>query len=65
MHGLKPLFLGLSLGLAALGLAYAGLGIRGLMRGDAGAGVLLGLGVTAAVVGLAVWRLVDRMGNRN
>lgn len=65
MHGLKPLFLGLSLGLAGLGLAYAGLGIRGLVRGDPGAGVLLCLGLTAAVVGVAVWRVVDRMGNRD
>jgi len=65
MHGLKPVFLGLSLGLAAIGLAYAGLGARGLARGDPGAGVLLGLGVTAAVVGMVIWRVVGRMGNRD
>jgi hypothetical protein len=65
MHGLKPVFLGLSLGLAAIGLAYAGLGARGLARGDRGAGVLLGLGMTAAVVGTVIWRLVERMGNRD
>ena len=65
MHGLKPVFLGLSLGLAAIGLAYAGLGARGLTRGDPGAGVLLGLGVTAAVVGTVIWRVLGRMGNRD
>jgi hypothetical protein len=62
MHGLKPVFLGLSLALVALGLAYAGLGARGLVRGEADAGVLLGLGLAAAAVGAAVWRLVGRMG---
>ena len=62
MHGLRPVFLGLSLALVALGLAYAGLGVRGLAQGDAEAGVLLGLGVGAAIVGMVVWRLVGRMG---
>lgn len=62
MHGLKPVFLGLSLTLIALGLAYAGLGVRGLLQGDAEAGVLLGLGVGAAIVGAVVWRVVGRMG---
>lgn len=62
MHGLRPVFLGLSLALVALGLAYAGLGARGLARGDAAAGVLLGVGVGAALVGAVVWRLVSRMG---
>lgn len=62
MHGLKPVFLGLSLTLIALGLAYAGLGVQGLLQGDAEAGVLLGLGVGAAIVGAVVWRVVGRMG---
>ena len=62
MHGLKPVFLGLSLALVALGLAYAGLGVRGLAQGDPEGGVLLGLGVGAAIVGAIVWRLVGRMG---
>jgi hypothetical protein len=62
MHGLKPVFLGLCLALVALGLAYAGLGARGLAHGEADAGVLLGLGLAAAAVGVVVWRLVGRMG---
>jgi hypothetical protein len=62
MHDLKPVFLGLSLALVALGLAYAGLGVRSMARGDAEGGVLLGLGVGAAIVGTIVWRLVGRMG---
>jgi hypothetical protein len=61
MLGLKPVFLGLSLALVALGVAYAGLGARALARGEADAGVLLGLGLAAAAVGAAVWRLVGRM----
>jgi hypothetical protein len=65
MHGLKPVFLGLSLALVAVGLAYTGLGVRGLARGERGAAVLLGLGVTAVAVGVVVWRLVDRMGDRS
>ena len=62
MHDLKPVFLGLSLVLAAVGLAYAGLGARGLARGESDAGVLLGLGIGAALVGGVVWRLVRRLG---
>jgi hypothetical protein len=62
MHGLKPVFLGLSLALVALGLAYAGLGARGLARGEADAGVLLGLGIGAVLVGGILWRLVGRLG---
>jgi len=61
MHGLKPVFLGLSLALVAVGLAYAALGARGLARAESGAGVLLGLGVGAALVGAIVWRLIGRM----
>jgi hypothetical protein len=62
MHGLRPVFLGLSLALVALGLAYAGLGVRSLAQGDTEGGVLLGLGVGATIIGAIVWRLVGRMG---
>ena len=62
MHGLKPVFLGLSLALVVVGLAYTGLGARGLARAESGAGVLLGLGVGAVVIGGLVWRLVGRLG---
>lgn len=62
MHGLKPVFLGLSLALVALGLAYTGLGIRGLAHGETEAGVLLGVGVGAVIVGGIVWWLLGRMG---
>ena len=65
MHGLKPIFVGLSVGLVAVGVAYSGLGARGLMRGDRGAAVLLGIGLTAALVGTVVWLLVERMGDRS
>ena len=61
MHGLKPVFLGLSLTLVVVGLAYAALGARGLARAESGAGVLLGLGLAAALVGAIVWRLIGRM----
>jgi hypothetical protein len=63
MHGLKPVFLGLSLVLVVVGLAYAGLGARGVARGDTDAGVLLGLGIGAVLVGGIVWRLVARLGS--
>jgi hypothetical protein len=61
MHGFKPLFLGLSLTLVVVGLAYAALGARGLARAESGAGVLLGLGLGAMLVGAIVWRLIGRM----
>jgi hypothetical protein len=61
MHGLKPVFLGLSLALVVVGLAYAALGARGLARAESGAGVLLGLGLAAALVGAIVWRVIGRM----
>jgi hypothetical protein len=63
VHGLKPIFLALSLVLVALGLAYVGLGGRALLQGEARAGVLLGLGAAAAVVGMVLWALVRRMGD--
>jgi hypothetical protein len=56
------MFLALSLVLVAFGLAYVGLGGRALLRGEPRAGVLVGLGATAAVVGAALWALVRRMG---
>ena len=65
MHGLKPIFVGLSVGLVAVGVAYIGLGARGLMQGDRGAAVLLGIGLAAALVGAVVWFLVERMGDRS
>jgi hypothetical protein len=61
MHGLKPIFLALSLVLVALGLAYLGLGGRALMHHESRAGVLVGLGATATVVGAVLWALVRRM----
>jgi hypothetical protein len=63
MHGLKPIFLVLSLALVALGLAYLGLGTRALAHDEPRAGVLVGLGAGAAVVGAVLWVLVRRMGN--
>jgi hypothetical protein len=63
LHSLKPLFLGLSLALVIVGLAYLGLGGRGLARGEPRAGVLLGLGLAAAVVGTVLCALVRRMGD--
>jgi len=63
VHGLKPIFLALSLVLVALGLAYVGLGGRALLRGESRAGVLVGLGAAAALVGLVLWALVRRMGD--
>ena len=62
VHGLKPIFLALSLVLVAFGLAYVGLGGRALLRGEPRAAVLVGLGATAAVVGAVLWALVRRMG---
>jgi len=63
VHGLKPIFFGLSLALVALGLAYFAVGARGLARHEARAGVLLGLGFGAVAVGAALWLVVRRMGN--
>jgi hypothetical protein len=63
MHGLKPIFLALSLALVVLGLAYVGLGSRGVARSEPRAGVLIGLGAVAAVVGVVLWALVHRMGD--
>ena len=42
MHGFKSIFLGLSLALIVLGLAYLGLGARGLAQHEPRAGVLVG-----------------------
>jgi hypothetical protein len=63
VHGLKPIFLALSLVLVALGLAYVGLGGRALLHGEPRAGVLVGLGTAAAVVGMVLWAVVRRMGD--
>ena len=63
MHGLKPLFLVLSLALVALGLAYLRLGTRALAHDEPRAGLLVGLGAAAAVVGAVLWVLLRRMGN--
>jgi len=63
VHGLKPIFFGLSLALVALGLTYLGLGARGLAQHEARAGVLLGLGLAAAAVGAGLWIIVRRMPN--
>ncbi len=64
VHGLKPIFFGLSLALVVLGLTYLGLGTRGLAQHEARAGVLLGLGLGAAAVGAALWLVVRRMGKQ-
>jgi len=61
VHGLKPIFLALSLLLVALGLAYVGLGGRALVHGEPRAGVLVGIGAAAAGVGIVLWVLVRRM----
>ena len=61
MHGFKSIFLGLSLALIVLGLAYLALGARGLAQHEPRAGVLVGLGAGAALVGAALWTLVRRM----
>lgn len=61
VHGLKPIFLALSLVLVVLGLAYLGLGGRGLVNHEPRAGWLLGFGAAVAVVGLGLWLLVRRM----
>jgi hypothetical protein len=58
---LKPIFLGLSVALIALGLAYLGLGARGLAHHDRRAAVLVGVGAGAALVGAALWTLVKPM----
>jgi hypothetical protein len=58
---LKPIFLGLSITLIALGLAYLGLGARGVAQHEPRAVVLVGLGAGAVLVGAALWRLVRRM----
>jgi hypothetical protein len=63
VRGLKPIFLALSLVLVAAGLAYVGLGGRALLRGEPSAGVLVGVGAVAAVVGVVLWTLVRRMGD--
>jgi hypothetical protein len=63
VQSLKPIFLALSLVLVALGLAYVGLGGRALLQGEPRAGVLVGLGAGAAVVGMVLWALVRRMGD--
>ena len=55
MHGFKSIFLGLSLALIVLGLAYLGLGARGLAQHEPRAGVLVGLGAGAARQGPAPW----------
>jgi len=61
MHGLKPIFLALSLVLVALGLAYLGLGGPALLQGEPRAAVLVGLGAAAAIVGAMLWVVVRRM----
>jgi len=61
VHSLKPIFLGLSITLIALGLAYLGLGARGVAHHEPRAVVLVGVGAGAVLVGAALWRLVRRM----
>jgi hypothetical protein len=61
VHGLKPLFLGLSLVLIALGMGYFGAGALGIARHEPRAAVLAGTGAGAALVGMVLWRLVRQM----
>jgi hypothetical protein len=63
VHGLKQIFLGLSLALIALGLAYLGLAARAVEPHEQRGAVLVGLGAGAALVGVALWGLVRRMSN--
>lgn len=61
VHGLKPLFLGLSVVLIALGMGYFGAGALGIARHEPRAAVLAGTGAGAALVGMVLWRLVRQM----
>ena len=64
VYGLKPLFLGLSLVLIALGMGYFGAGALGIARHEPRAAVLAGTGAGAALVGMLLWRLVRHMSSK-